>query len=140
MGPSSSYVNRHFGGTFLLHLQGRKSALLSHLLDSGVLLGRYSILKMEVLRSYKTSVYIQTARHYIPEDFFNTFVSLAIPSLQLRLTTSLFSNLDSKLKTNSQYLSIDQCRALVLIRRWNISQVLPREPQFLHTDGMLIRD
>jgi hypothetical protein len=37
-------------------------------------------------------------------------VSLAIPSLQLRLTTSLFSNLDSKLKTNSQYISIDQCR------------------------------
>jgi hypothetical protein len=36
-------------------------------------------------------------------------VSLAIPSLQLRLTTNLFSNLDSKLKTNSQYLSIDHC-------------------------------
>jgi hypothetical protein len=47
--------------------------------------------------------------------FIDTFVSLAIPSLQLRLTTSLFSNLDSKLKTNSQCLSIDQCRALVLI-------------------------
>jgi hypothetical protein len=42
-------------------------------------------------------------------------VSLAIPSLQLRLTTSLFSNLDSKLKTNSRYLSIDQCSVLVLI-------------------------
>jgi hypothetical protein len=47
--------------------------------------------------------------------FFYTCVCLAIPSLQLRLTTSLFSNLDSKLKTNSQYLSIDQCRVLVLI-------------------------
>jgi hypothetical protein len=47
--------------------------------------------------------------------FIDTFVSLAIPSLQLRLTTSLFSSLDSKLKTNSQYLSIDQCRVLVLI-------------------------
>jgi hypothetical protein len=45
--------------------------------------------------------------------FIDTFVSLAIPSLQLRLTTSLFSNLDSKLKTNSQYLSIDQCRVLI---------------------------
>jgi hypothetical protein len=45
----------------------------------------------------------------------DTFVSLAIPSLQLGLTTSLFYNLDSKLKTNSQYLSIDQCRVLVLI-------------------------
>jgi hypothetical protein len=47
--------------------------------------------------------------------FIDTFVSLAIPSLQLRLTTSLFSNLDSKLKTNSQYLSIDKCRVLVFI-------------------------
>jgi hypothetical protein len=34
--------------------------------------------------------------------FIDTFVSLAIPSLQLRLTTSLFSNLDSTLKTNTQ--------------------------------------
>jgi hypothetical protein len=47
--------------------------------------------------------------------FIDTFVSLAIPSLQLRLTTSLLSNLDSTLKTNTQYLSIDQCRVLVLI-------------------------
>jgi hypothetical protein len=45
----------------------------------------------------------------------DTFASLAIPSLQLRLTTSLFSNLDSKLKTKTQYLGIDQCRALDLI-------------------------
>jgi hypothetical protein len=36
--------------------------------------------------------------------FIDTFVSLAIPSLQLRLTTSLFSNLDSTLKPNIQYL------------------------------------
>jgi hypothetical protein len=57
-----------------------------------------------------------TDRRLIGRFFFiNTFVSLAIPSLQLRLTTSLFSNVDSKLKTNSQYLNIDQCRALVLI-------------------------
>jgi hypothetical protein len=45
----------------------------------------------------------------------DTFVSLTVPSLQLRLTTSLFSNLDSNLKTNSQYLSIVQCLVLVLI-------------------------
>jgi hypothetical protein len=55
-------------------------------------------------------------RYHVPPPFFiDTFVSLAIPSLQLRLTTSLFSNLDSKLKTNTQYLSIVQCRVLVLI-------------------------
>jgi hypothetical protein len=42
-------------------------------------------------------------------------VSFAIPSLQLRLTTSFFSNLDSTLRTNIQYLSIVQCRDLVLV-------------------------
>jgi hypothetical protein len=47
--------------------------------------------------------------------FIDIFVSLAIPSLQLRLTTNLFSNLDSILKTNTQYLSIVQCRVLVLL-------------------------
>jgi hypothetical protein len=47
--------------------------------------------------------------------FIDAFVSLAIPSLQLRLTTSLFSNLDSTLKTNTQYLSIVQCHVLVLM-------------------------
>jgi hypothetical protein len=47
--------------------------------------------------------------------FIDTFVSLAIPSLQLRLTTSLFSNLDSTLKTNTQYISIVHCSVLVLI-------------------------
>jgi hypothetical protein len=46
--------------------------------------------------------------------FIDIFVSLAVPSLQLSLTTSLFSNLDSKLKTNTQYLSIVQCRVLVM--------------------------
>jgi hypothetical protein len=36
----------------------------------------------------------------------DTFVSLAIPSLQRRLTTSLFLNLDSTLETKTQYLNI----------------------------------
>jgi hypothetical protein len=57
---------------------------------------------------------MQTALAARQVFFIDTFVSLAIHSLQLRLTTSLFSNLDSKPKTNSQYLSIDQCRVLVL--------------------------
>jgi hypothetical protein len=60
--------------------------------------------------------------------FFDTFVSLAIPSLQLRLTTSLFSNLDSKLKNNSQYLSINQCRVLVLI----CLHILLRSCHYMH--------
>jgi hypothetical protein len=69
-----------------------------------------------------------SAKYYVKVAIFlcfsyiATFVSLVIPSLQLRLATSLFSNLDSKLKANSQYPSIDQCRVLVLI----CSHVLPR--------------
>jgi hypothetical protein len=47
--------------------------------------------------------------------FIDTLVSLAIPSLQHKLTTSLFSNLDSTPKTNIQYLIIVQCRVLGLI-------------------------
>jgi hypothetical protein len=50
-------------------------------------------------RTYGRRDPVRWPRHPI---FFiiDAFVSLAIPSLQLRLTTSLFSSLDSKLKTN----------------------------------------
>jgi hypothetical protein len=61
--PFSPYVNRRFGGKYHLHLK-----LPSHLLHAGFWLGRFSALKMEVIRSTETSVYIQTARRYIPED------------------------------------------------------------------------
>jgi hypothetical protein len=64
---------------------------------------------------YANSAGVLSKRNTLFISFINTLVSLAIPSLQLRPTTSLFSNLDSTLKTNSQYLSIDECRVLVLI-------------------------
>jgi hypothetical protein len=57
----------------------------------------------------------ETGRKVITKVIIDTFVCLAIPSLQLRLTTALFSNLDSALKSNTQHISIDQCRVLVLI-------------------------
>jgi hypothetical protein len=53
---------------------------------------------MNVLLPVSISGYIYQDAFWI--FFIDTFVSLAIPSLQLRLTTSLFSNLDS------QYLSM----------------------------------
>jgi hypothetical protein len=40
----------------------------SHLLHSGFLLGWFSNLKMEVIRSSETSVYIRATQRYIPED------------------------------------------------------------------------
>jgi hypothetical protein len=74
--------------------------------------GRFAYTSITVYCRIRSEVYNKT---YFTVFFIDTFVSLAIPSLQLRLITSLFSNLDSKLKTNSQYLSIDHCRVLVLI-------------------------
>jgi hypothetical protein len=46
--PCRSCVNRRFGGTFRLHLQGT--------------------LKMEEIRSSETSVYTRSTRRHIPED------------------------------------------------------------------------
>jgi hypothetical protein len=66
---------------------------------------RYSL---PLLNIRKTASEILDRDIFIPHFFIDTHVSLAIPSLQLRLTTSLFANLDSKLKTNTQSLSIIQ--------------------------------
>jgi hypothetical protein len=77
--------------------------------------------------------------------FIDTFVPLAIPSLQLRLTTSLFSNLDSTLKTNTQYLSIVQCRVLPICSHILLCSCLAQIPltlysafalKMLHYDGL----
>jgi hypothetical protein len=40
----------------------------SHLQHAGFLLGLFSIMKMEVITSYETSIHIRTTRRYIPED------------------------------------------------------------------------
>jgi hypothetical protein len=42
--------------------------LPTYLLHAGFLLNWFSILKMEVIRSTKTSVYVEIARHYILQD------------------------------------------------------------------------
>jgi hypothetical protein len=60
--PCSMYVNRRFGGTHHLHLQGRKSAkqFPGHLIHADFLLGWFSTLKTDVIRSPETSVHIRT--------------------------------------------------------------------------------
>jgi hypothetical protein len=40
----------------------------SHLLHAGFLLGRFSAMKMEVIRYSETSVHIQTTQRYILDD------------------------------------------------------------------------
>jgi hypothetical protein len=62
-----SCVNRRFGGMYRLHLQGRKirEQVAAH---TGSLLTDFSTLKMEVIRSSKTSVHTRSTRRHIPED------------------------------------------------------------------------
>jgi hypothetical protein len=58
----SLYVNRRFGVTCRLHLQGRKSAEQEPACSrwlTGFLLGWYSTLKMKVISSSETSVYVR---------------------------------------------------------------------------------
>jgi hypothetical protein len=47
---------------------GSKLSRASHLLHAGFLFGWYSTLKMEVIRSYETSIHIRTTWSYISED------------------------------------------------------------------------
>jgi hypothetical protein len=62
--PCSLYVNCCFGGTYHLHLQGRKSAKP----ESAFLIGRFSTLKIQVKCSSITSVHILTTWHHTPQD------------------------------------------------------------------------
>jgi hypothetical protein len=61
--PCRSCVNRRVGGTYRLHLQGRKirERRTSSLAD-------FFTLKMEAIRSSETSVHTRSTRRHIPED------------------------------------------------------------------------
>jgi hypothetical protein len=67
MTPCTSCVNRNFGGTYRLHLQGRKIHELKPPAHADSSLADFSSLKMEVIYSSETLVHIDTWRH-IPED------------------------------------------------------------------------
>jgi hypothetical protein len=65
--PCRYRVNRRFGGTYRLHLQGRKIP------ERGTSVSRwiqtdFSALKMNVIRSSETSVHRRYIRRHIPED------------------------------------------------------------------------
>jgi hypothetical protein len=81
--PCTSCVNRRFGGTYRLRLQGRKSASeitsvcrwqqteptwLRPPAHAGFSLADFSILKMEALRSSETSIHTRSTRRHIPEN------------------------------------------------------------------------
>jgi hypothetical protein len=64
--PCRSCVNRHFGGTYCLHLRGRKIlSYWSHTCG-------FSTLKMEAKRFSETSVHTISTWCHIPEDGINT--------------------------------------------------------------------
>jgi hypothetical protein len=58
--PCRSCVNRHFGGTYHLHLQPPAHA--------GSLLADFSTLKMGAIRSSEMKVHTRSTRRHIPED------------------------------------------------------------------------
>jgi hypothetical protein len=62
--PCRSCVNRRFGGTYRLHLQGR----LQPPAHAGSSLADFSILKIKAICRSETSVYTRSTRRHIPED------------------------------------------------------------------------
>jgi hypothetical protein len=60
LAPCRSCLNRRFGGTYRLHLQGRK------IRERGTSVSRW--LKMETIISSETSVHTRSTRSHIPED------------------------------------------------------------------------
>jgi hypothetical protein len=61
-----SCVNRRFGGTYRFHLQGRNIRSVCGHADSS--LADISTLKMEAIRSSKTSVDTRSTQLHIPEN------------------------------------------------------------------------
>jgi hypothetical protein len=79
--PCTSCVNRRFGGTYRLHLQGRKirENSLQPPADAGSSIADFSALKMEAIRSSETSVHTICTRRHIPEDeilLYNTLFTM----------------------------------------------------------------
>jgi hypothetical protein len=69
-----SCVNRCFGGTYRLHLQGRQIRERRTSVSRWLLVPLLpSTLKMEAIRSSETSVHTRSTRRYIPEDGFLVF-------------------------------------------------------------------
>jgi hypothetical protein len=76
-GGCRSCVNRRFGGTYRLHIQGRKihergtsvsRCRLQPPAHAGSSLADFCILKMEAIRSSETSVHTRYTWRHIPED------------------------------------------------------------------------
>jgi hypothetical protein len=71
MTPCGTYKNRHFGGSYRLHLQGEVSyelCLYKSLQLRSVTCSHSCTLKMEAIQSSEMSVLIRATRCHLPED------------------------------------------------------------------------
>jgi hypothetical protein len=66
--PCRSCVNRRFGGTYRLNLQGRKIRERGTSVSMWLQVADFSTLKMEEIRSSETSVHTRSTWGHIPED------------------------------------------------------------------------
>jgi hypothetical protein len=64
--PRRSCANRRFGGTYRLHLQGRK--IHERRTSENRWLADFYTLQMEMIHSSETSVHIRSSRRHIQED------------------------------------------------------------------------
>jgi hypothetical protein len=82
-------VNRRFGGTYCLNLQGRAELCCFTLVSSSA---NSSTLKMEAIWSFETSADFQrTTRRYIPED--GTLHNHRCENLKCYITFNLFNTI-----------------------------------------------
>jgi hypothetical protein len=70
MTPCGSYKNRHFGGSYRLHLKKTSTSrcLYKSLQLHSVTCSHSCTLKMEAIRSFETSVLVRATRCHLPED------------------------------------------------------------------------
>jgi hypothetical protein len=78
--PCRSCVNRRFGGTYRLHLQGRKIRKLE------TSLSRWLQTEQSAIHSSETSVHTSSTRPHIPEDGILHLVSLLMIYLLTKFT------------------------------------------------------
>jgi hypothetical protein len=61
-------VNRRFGGTYRLNLEGRKNRAKQSPAHAGFSRADFSTLKMEAIRSSETLIHTRSTWRHIPED------------------------------------------------------------------------
>jgi hypothetical protein len=112
MAPCRYCVNRRFRGTYRLHLQGTKirpggtslSRCLQPPAHAGSSLADFCTLKMEAIRSSKTSVYKVFTRCHIPED---GILHELLGLITLGCSPVIYRNIKADIKTFKYFFCSD---------------------------------